>query len=476
MRTAPADAPVGRREKRLTLAVVCSALFLALLDSTVISLALPTLQRDLHTNVAGLQWIVDGYILLYAALLLTGGTLGDRFGRRQLFTVGMSLFVVGSLICAAAGTVAVLATGRAVQGIGAAAITPQTLAILAQVFPEGPERVRAFGTWSAVSGLALLLGPVAGGAFAQYFGWPSIFLLNIPIGLVALAAARRLPSATAVKKHRPLDPVGQFLAIVWLAALTYGLVEGPKSGWRDASVTGVLAVSIVALVALLWVQHRSSHPMLRLDFFRSRTFSGSASVTFLVAFGLNAGFLLLSLLLQLLGGAEPSQAGLRMLPAMAAIVVAAASAGRISERYGPRLPVVAGTALAGLALVLLSVVAVDRPYALWWPLLALMGLGVGMVMSPNNALLVSSAPLDAAGQAASVGGAAQQVGALLGVASLGAVLTGTAPGEASSSPVEAAPHSVLAAGIEHGLLISGMGYLAASALAISLMRKKVQRP
>ncbi|MFP8962484.1 MFS transporter [Streptomyces nanhaiensis] len=470
-----APPPAGRREKNLTLAVVCSALFLALLDSTVISLALPTVQRDLGAEVTDLQWIVDGYILLYAALLLTGGTLGDRFGRRQVFLAGMAVFTAGSVLCALSGSVAELTAGRAVQGVGAAAVTPQTLAILAQVFPGERERARAFGTWSAVSGLALLLGPVAGGAFAELLGWQSVFLLNVPIGLLALAAGRRLPACTAARTRRPLDPAGQLLVVTWLAPLTYGLVEGPRAGWRDPAVLTALALGAVAFAALLLVERRSRHPMLRLDLFRSRTFCGSTSVTFLVAFGLNAGFLLLSLLLQSLGGAEPSAAGLRLLPAMAAIVLAAAVAGRVSGRLGPRPPVVLGTALAGTSLLLLSVFAVGERYALWWPLLALMGLGVGMVMSPNNAALVGSAPADAAGQAASMGGAAQQVGALLGVASLGIVLTGTAfTGATGAAHGASAPEGpgreALAVGIEHGLLLAGACYLAAAVLAALLVR------
>ncbi|MFR9674843.1 MFS transporter [Streptomyces sp. TR06-5] len=470
----------GPGEKRLTLLVVCSALFLALLDSTVISLALPTVQRDLNAGVEGLQWIVDGYILLYAALLLTGGTLGDRFGRRRVFLGGMAVFLAGSLLCALSGSVATLIAGRAVQGVGAAAVTPQTLAILAQVFPGERERARAFGTWSAVSGLALLLGPVAGGALAELFGWQSVFLLNLPIGLVALAAGRRLPAATAVRTPRPLDPVGQLLAFASLAPLTYGLVEGPRSGWHSMPVVAALAVAVASAGALLVFERRTAHPMLRLDLFRIRTFSGATAVTFLVACGLNAGFLLLSLMLQVLGGADASVAGLRLLPTMAAIVVAAAVAGRVSARFGPRPLVLVGTATAGISLISLGALAVGERYVLWWPLLVLMGLGIGMVMSPNNAALVGSAPSDASGQAASMGAASQQVGALLGVASLGLFLTGAVLGRAGSGgnggedPSAGAAPDGLAAALESGLLAAGTCYLLAAVVAALLIRTNRQ--
>lgn len=458
-------APAAPREKTLTLVVVCSALFLALLDSTVISLALPTVRRDLGADVSDLQWIVDGYILLYAALLLTCGSLGDRFGRRQMFLAGMAVFTAGSLLCALSGSVGALIAGRAVQGLGAAAITPQTLAVLAQVFPGERERARAFGTWSAVSGLALVLGPVAGGAFAELFGWQSVFLLNVPIGLLALVAGRRLPARTAVRTRRPLDPAGQLCAVAWLVPLTYGLVEGPRAGWRDPTVVAALVTGAAAFVALLLVERRVRHPLLRLDLFRIRRFTGSTAVTFLVACGLNAGFLLLSLLLQLLGGADPSAAGVRLLPIMAAIVLAAALAGRFSGSFGPRPLVILGTALAGTSLLMLGAFAVSRPYGSWWPLLVLMGLGVGMVMSPNNTILVSSAPAGSTAQAAAVSGAAQQIGALLGVASLGLFLTGAIPAASDGGAYPA-----LAAGIEHGLLLAGGCYLVAAVLAGMLIR------
>ncbi|MEU0087125.1 MFS transporter [Streptomyces sp. NPDC006274] len=458
--------PAGRQERTLTLCVVCSALFLALLDSTVVGLALPTVRRDLGADLTGLQWVVLGYVCPYAALLLTGGYLGDRFGRRRVFLAGTAVFTAGSLLCAAAGSAGFLAAGRAVQGIGAAAVTPQTLALLRQVFPGERERAKALSTWSAVSGLALLLGPVAGGASSEVLGWRSVFLLNVPVGLFALAAGRRLP-APAAGPRRPFDRTGHLLIVTCLGAAAYGLVEGPRAGWSAPPVAAALVPAGAAALALLTVERRTAHPALRLDLFRGPVFTGATSVTFLMAVALNAAYLVLSLLLQVLDGASPAQAGMRLLPTMAAIVVGAVAAGRATRRLAPWQLVAAGTSLAGLSLLSVAALAPGHSYALWWPGATLMGLGMGLVMSPNNGAMIGGVRPEDAGQAAAMGGVLQQVGALLGVASLGAVL-GSAVLDASTGPARAG----LASGLRHGLLLAGVCCLLATAVTVLLTRPR----
>lgn len=457
----------GPRGRALTLCVVCSALFLALLDSTVVALALPTVRRDLDADLTGLQWIVEGYVCPYAALLLTGGFLGDRFGRRRVFLAGMAVFTAGSVLCAVAGSVEVLTAGRAVQGVGAAAVTPQTLALLSQVFPGERERAKALSTWSAVSGLALLLGPVAGGSSAELLGWRSVFLLNVPVGVFALAAGRRLPAPAASGPERPLDGKGQLLIVACLGSATYGLVEGPRTGWTSAPVAAALVLAGVAALALLGVERRTPYPALRLDFFRRAVFTGATSVTFLMAVALNAAYLVLSLLLQVLDGASPAQAGLRLLPTMAAIVVGAVVAGRAVRRLAPWQLVATGTALAGLSLLSVAALAPGHSYALWWPGATLMGLGMGLVMSPNNGAMIGGVRPEDAGQAAAMGGVLQQAGALLGVASLGAVLGSAAlEGHAATAPAG------LASGLRHGLLLAGVCCLLATAATVLLTRAR----
>ncbi|MEU3255509.1 MFS transporter [Streptomyces sp. NPDC006997] len=466
----------GRRERALTLGVVCSALFLALLDSTVVGLALPTVRRDLGADLTGLQWVVAGYVCPYAALLLTGGFLGDRYGRRRVFLAGMAVFTAGSLLCAAAGSVAALAAGRAVQGVGAAAVTPQTLALLSQVFPGERERAKALSTWSAVSGLALLLGPVAGGSSAELLGWRSVFLLNVPVGVFALAVGRWLPGPVTAGPGRPLDGRGQLLIAAGLGAATYGLVEGPRAGWSAPPVAAALALSAAAALTLLRAERRTTHPALRLDFFRGRVFTGATSVTFLMAIALNAAYLVLSLRLQVLDGASPGRAGVRLLPTMAAIVVGAVVAGRLARRPVPWRPVAAGTALAGAALLSVAALASGHPYAVWWPGAALMGLGMGLVMSPNNAAMLGGVRPEDTAQAAAMGGVAQQVGALLGVASLGAVLAPAAL--TGQSSLTTAARAELTAGLRHGLLLAGLCCLLATTATLLLTRggRRAPRP
>lgn len=470
--TGPAG-PAGttaRRRRTLTLWAVCSALFLALLDSTVVGLALPSVRRDLGAGLAGLQWIVAAYVCPYAALLLTGGFLGDRLGRRRVFLAGTALFTAGSLVCAAAGSVAVLAAGRAVQGVGAAAVTPQTLALLSQVFPGERERARALSTWSAVSGLALLLGPVAGGSSAELLGWRSVFLLNVPVGLLALAAGRHLPAPPPAGPRRTPDPPGQILLAACLGLATCAAVQGPHTGWT-APVTTALALAVAAACALPLVERRATHPALRLDFFRGRVFTGTTAVTFLTALALNAAYLVLSLLLQVLGRASPGQAGVRLLPTMAAVVAGAVLARRTGRSLKPWRAVATGTALAGVSLLALATLAVDRPYAVWWPAAALMGLGMGLVMAPNQAALLGGVRPEDTGQAAAMGGVLQQIGALLGVASLGAVLGSSVDLPASA----AAADTGLASGLRHGLLLAGICCLTATTATVLLTRERVGR-
>ncbi|SCG54198.1 MFS transporter [Micromonospora halophytica] len=420
-RTAPSRTAV--------LVVVCLALFMALLDSTAISLTLPAMRADLDADLTGLVWIADGYVLVFAALLLTSGSLGDRIGRAPMFLAGLATFTAGSAVCAAAPTVEALVAGRVVQGIGAALVTPQTLAILTHTFPTPRERARAFGIWSGVSALALLLGPVLGGLLAAHFGWRSVFLVNLPVGALALVLGARVllgRDGTARPDgplRRVVDLPGQALAVLWLGTLTYALVEGSRYGWSSPTIIGLLAVSVMALVALLAVERRSTHPMLHLELFRSATFSASTLVIGLLAFGMYASFFLVSLFLQQAQGYTAAQAGVRFLPAMTAVMLTSPLAGLLAGRVGARVPVCGGALLTGVALLLLARVDTADPYQGWWPLLVLFGAGIGLVIPPVNSALMGSVRPERAGLASATGEAGQQIGALIGIAVLGALVT-----------------------------------------------------
>ncbi|MGQ0842354.1 MFS transporter [Actinokineospora sp.] len=412
------------RAPAATLVIVCLALFMALFDSTAISLMLPAIRADLDADIAGLVWIADGYVLIFAALLLTSGSLGDRLGRARMFLAGMAVFTAGSAVCAVAPNLPVLVGGRIVQGLGAALVTPQTLAILTQTFPAARDRARAFGIWSGVSGLALILGPILGGALVDAWGWRSVFLVNLPIGVLTLILGARVLGGwgSPARFRGAVDLPGQLLTVLWLSTLTFGLIEGTRLGWTAAPVLGLFAVSVVAFVVLVAVERRVSNPMLHLELWRSRTFTASTLVIALVAFGMYASFFLLSLFLQQVQGLSPTTAGVRFLPAMVAVVIAAPLAGLIAGRFGSRPPIVAGGVLMGVSLLLLGGISADAAYSSWWYLLVVFGVGIGLTIPPVNSALLGSVPVERAGLASATGETGQQIGALVGIAVLGALV------------------------------------------------------
>ncbi|MGA8112282.1 MAG: MFS transporter, partial [Actinocatenispora sp.] len=422
------DATARTAPRIATLVVVCLALFMALLDSVAISIALPVIRADLNTDVAGLVWIADGYVLVFAALLLTSGTLGDRFGRVGMFRAGLAVFTLGSAVCAAAPTLWVLVAGRVVQGLGAALVTPQTLAILSHTFPGEKERARAFGVWSGVSALALVLGPVIGGALVGTWGWQSMFLVNVPVGIVALILGARTQGGgraapAGLSLRHAIDLPGQLLTVLWLGTLTFALIEGSRLGWGAPLIVGLFVVSAAAFVTLLVVERRAPHPMLQLGLFRSATFSASTAVIALVASGMYASFFMISLFLQQVQGYQAAGAGVRFLPAMLTVMVASPLAGLLAGRVGARVPVVLGCLLIGVSLLMLARVDAEAAYGGWWPWLVAFGAGIGLVIPPVNSALMGSVPPERAGLASATGESGQQVGALVGIAVLGALVS-----------------------------------------------------
>jgi DHA2 family methylenomycin A resistance protein-like MFS transporter len=497
----PAGAPaVHRRGRALILLTVCLALFLALLDSTALSIALPLIARDLNTGMSGLQWTADGYVLVMAGFLLTSGIVGDRIGRKHAFLAGVALFTIGSVVAALAGSLAMLVAGRTLQGLGAAGMSPQTLAIIGAAYPERRERARALGIWSGTSGLALVIGPVAGGLLADRWGWQSIFWINVPLGALALVLGARVIRTPVEWRPRPVDVVGQVFAVGALVALTIGVIN---AGTRQAGSPAVLiplGVALACLAGLVLAERRAAEPMFSRELLRSRAFVGAITVLFLVAFGMYASFFLVSLELQDVHGLGPAAAGLRLIPAMAAAVLAAPLAGRLAAQLGERIVVAAATAAAGIALAVLSQVDLAAPYSSWWPLLVLLGLGVGGTFSPTNSALLHGAPAHSTGVAGALGQLCQQAGTAIGVAALGAAtvlavrerlrtgLVGLGlnaqpdrlahdliggPGRAGAdlTGVASGPllRHALTAGVQSGLLIGGLAFLVAAVVAAALL-------
>ena len=414
---------VDRRTKVLTLGAMCFALFMAMLDNTVVNVALPSIQDHFGSGVSGLQWIIDAYTLLFAAFMLTGGTLGDLYGRKRVFLAGLTIFTAGSLLAGLAPSMNVLIVARGIQGFGAAALLPGTLSILTQAFPDPKERAQAIGIWAGVSGMALAAGPIVGGALVDSLGWQSVFFLNIPIGVVAFVVARLVVRESRHPEGRHLDVPGQVLAITGLGTLTYALIEANKYGWTSPLILSLFAVAAVATGLFIWVELRSSSPMLDLGFFRNRTFAAAATVAGLVSFGMFGVFFFLTLFLQNVQGYSAFQMGVRALPMTAAIIFTAPIAGNLAGRIGPRIPMAAGLAVVGVGMLLMQRVTPGMPYgALWWNLL-MMGIGMGMVMTPMTAAVMNAVPRARAGMASATSNASREVGGVFGIALLGAIVT-----------------------------------------------------
>ncbi|MGO8684115.1 MAG: DHA2 family efflux MFS transporter permease subunit [Thermoleophilia bacterium] len=413
----------SRRIKLLTLGALCFALFMAMLDNTVVNVALPRIQQHLGSGVSGLQWIIDAYTLVFASFMLTGGTLGDIFGRKRFFLAGLAVFTAGSLLCALAPSLAVLIAGRGVQGLGAAALLPGTLSILTNTFLDPRERAQAIGIWAGISGLALAAGPIVGGSLVDSFGWQSVFYLNVPIGIVALVVASLVIHESRDPEGRRLDLPGQALAIIALGSLTYALIEANNFGWTSLTILCLFALAIVAMAAFLWVEFTRPSPMLQLKFFRNPTFAAAAACAGIISFGLFGMFFFMSLFFQNVQDYTPFQAGLRTLPATAVIVVVAPLAGRIAARIGSKVPMATGLALNATSLFLFTAIDATTSYAHIWPLLLLAGTGMGLVMTPMTAAVMGAVPPQRAGMASATSNASREIGGVFGIALLGAIVT-----------------------------------------------------
>jgi EmrB/QacA subfamily drug resistance transporter len=427
------DAPLSGRRKKLILTICCMSLFIVGMDNTIVNLALPAIQHDLHSAVSGLQWTIDAYTLVLASLLMLSGSTADRVGRKRTFQLGLVLFSLGSLLCSLAPTTGALIAFRMIQAIGGSMLNPIAMSIITNIFTESRERARAIGVWGAVVGLSMALGPVVGGALVDSIGWRSIFWLNVPVGALAVVLTAVYVPESKAPTPRALDPVGQLLVMVTLATLTYGIIEGPDHGWGSAIITGCFAVAVIAATSLVLYERRRAQPLLDIRFFRSVPFTG-ATVTAVCGFSALAGFLFLNALyLQDARGFSPLHAGLLTLPMAAMTALFSALAGRIVGGRGPRLPLaVAGVGIIASGL-LLATLSPTTP--IWFLLLiyVIFGIGFGMLNPPITNAAVSGMPRAQAGVAAAIASTSRQVGASLGVAVLGSVVTGRITGPFNAS-------------------------------------------
>src|SRR5664279_1891834 len=404
------------------LGAMCFALFMIMLDNTVVNVALPSIQRGLHASTASLEWTVNAYTLSFAVLLVTGGRLGDLFGRRRIFIAGVIVFACSSAAIGFSPSDTWLVAWRAVQGVGAALMMPATLSIITNAFPPA-ERGKAIGTWAGVSAMALAIGPVLGGLLVQSVSWQSIFFLNLPVAvgavLVALFAVRESRDETAAQR---VDVPGVLSLTIGLAALVLALVEGNAWHWGSARELSLLAVAVVGLAGFAAVEHRQSAPMVDFSFFRSRTFLGANIVAFIVSFAMLAMFFFMALYMQNVRHFTPLQAGVRFLPSTLMIALIAPIAGRLADRVGPRPLMTFGLLCVSGALFWQSQLTVSSGYGTLLPGFVLMGVGMAFVMSPMSMAAMNSVTQTKAGVASGILSMNRMVGGTFGVAILGALV------------------------------------------------------
>jgi EmrB/QacA subfamily drug resistance transporter len=431
----PSDADREARRRSVVLATCCLSVFIAGVGVSIVNVALPSIQRDLHASVSALQWTVDAYTLGIACLLMLSGSLGDRFGRRRVFQVGVVAFSLGSLLCSLAPSLGWLIAFRGLQAIGGAMLNPVAMSIIANTFTDRAERAKAIGVWGSVAGLSLATGPVLGGVLVSAIGWRSIFWINVPVGLITIVLTQRFVPESRAERPRLLDPPGQLLVITMLGCLTAGIIEGPRSGWGSAPIVALFVAAVLSAIMLVVVESRRREPLVEMRYFRSVPFSGAALIG-VVALATLGGFLFLSTLyLQDVRGYSALHAGLLMMPMAATGGVFAVVSGRLVAKRGPRLPLILSGGLIAVGAVLL--IGLSAHTAVWYLIVAYLvfGAGSGLVSPPITNAALSGMPDDQAGVAGGIASTCRQVAAAVGVAVAGAIIAASPAGFVHASHV-----------------------------------------
>jgi EmrB/QacA subfamily drug resistance transporter len=404
-----------------TLAAMCFALFMIMLDNTVVNVALPSIQADLDTTIASLEWTVNAYTLTFAVLLVTGGRMGDIFGRRRMFLFGVAVFAGSSAAIGLAPNQSWLVAGRAVQGVGAAFMMPATLSIITNAFP--PEmRGKAIGTWAGVSGLALAIGPVVGGFLTEHVSWRAIFFLNLPVAVGAVAvtlfATRESRDETVARR---IDITGIATLSIGLTALVLALIEGNSWGWGSPEIVALLVTAVAGLAGFAFTELHSRVPMVDFSFFRSASFLGANAVAFVISFAMLAVFFFVALYMQNILGYSALEAGVRFLPSTVLIIITAPIAGRLADRFGPQRLIVTGLLLIAGSLYIQTHIAVHTGYGLLLAAFMVMGVGIGLTMSPMSTAAMNAVETTKAGVASGILSMSRMVGGTFGVAAIGAL-------------------------------------------------------
>jgi EmrB/QacA subfamily drug resistance transporter len=404
------------------LVVISLALFMVLLDATIVNIALPHIMVAFNEDISAVEWVLNAYVLVFAALLITLGKLGDIFGRKRLFLGGLGLFTAASLLCGLSPNNAFLVGARGLQAVGGAAMMPATLSILNVTFSER-DRGLALGIWGAVAGAANALGPVIGGALVDSYSWRLIFLVNLPVGIIALIAGVMIVGESRDSyAKRYLDYPGVIASSLGLFSLVYALVEGQRYGWTSPAIISLFIVSLIGLIVFILVERRSPGPLMPLGLFRDATFSAGNAVGLLVMFGLLGILFLLSLFLQLVLGFSATKAGLTIIPMPLVMMFVAPVAGKLSDRIGGRWLLFLGMLIAAAGVFLLSNLSVDTTQQSLILPLVVCGVGMGLVMAPTTAVVMENAPVEKSGSAAGILATMRQVGTVLGISIMGALL------------------------------------------------------
>ena len=449
-----------------TLAAVAFGLFMIMLDNTVVNVALPSIERDLHVSISSLEWVVTAYALTFAALLITGGKLGDLFGRRRIFILGIAIFTLSSLACGLAPTSGFLIGARAVQGVGAALMNPASLSIITATFPPR-ERGQAIGIWAGVSAMALAIGPLVGGLIVDNINWNWIFFINVPVGVVGIIVSQLVIKESRDTSHeQSIDVPGLVTSSAGLFALTYALIEGNGHGWTSPEILGLFAAAAALLIAFVVLERYQRLPMLDLSLFRIGSFTGSNIVAMLVSLGMFGVFFFVSLYLQNILGWSPTKAGASFLPMTILIILVAPIAGKMSDRIGSRWLMGGGMTLVSISLLLYQRVGLHSTFWTLLPAMLLGGIGMALTMSPMTAAAMSSVPVDKAGVGSGVLNSFRQLGGSLGIALMGAILASYV----STTSVSPESAQQFVNGLHAALLVAAVITFLAAVVAVVLVR------
>ena len=459
----------NQRRAGAVLVTMCFGVFLAQLDSSVVFLGLKHIGGDLHASISEMQWVLDSYNLVYATFLLTGGALGDLYGRLRVFACGVALIVIGSLVCALAPDGVTLITGRAITGLGAALEVPSSLAIVSITFPDTAARGRALGFWASCNGIAMAIGPTIGGFLVDSVGWRSIFFLSVPIGLLTLLLGYLYVGESRHPHGRQLDPTAQLLAVIGLGALSFVTIEGQHRGWGSPLIVGMALAAIGAAIAFLLVERGRPGAMVPLDIFQTASFNAALAVAGLMTFGMYSMLFLMPLYFQSITGASAFVAGLELLPVSITFVLVSQCSGGLMHRFGARTMLVGGMSFMGIGLLALTQISATTPMLLIQLALIVIGAGLGLNTGPVNAVAVAAVPAARSGTASGLLNTARMVGATMGIALLGAIYAAHA--QAGGTPA-------MLSGLRWAFLGGAIGELSGAVIALIFTRANsmVQKP